>query len=107
MDMNIPLVVLGTVAFFVLFQRQVALGARLNRLSRLEGKIDAMLRANGIDYDPLATLPVAVREALEQGDYILAIKRLREATGLGLKEAKDTIDELRRRRVDAAATRVG
>jgi hypothetical protein len=35
---------------------------------------------------------------LERGEYLLAIKRLREATGIGLKEAKEQIDELRLRR---------
>jgi hypothetical protein len=105
MDTNSVLLVLGAVAFVVLLQRLVALDARLDRLSRLEGKIDAVLRASGIDYDPLGTLPATVREALGDGEYILAIKRLREATGVGLKEAKDTIDEVRRRRVDAARTR--
>ena len=42
-------------------------------------------------------LPPNVRAALHAGDKVEAIKRLREATGLGLKEAKD--------RVDAGATR--
>lgn len=104
MDTASAILVLGSAAFGVLIQRLFALGARLDRLSRLEGKIDAMLRANGIDYDPLGTVPGAVRQALEQGEYIPAIKRLREATGLGLKEAKDTVDELRRR-VDSGGSR--
>jgi ribosomal protein L7/L12 len=38
-----------------------------------------------------------VREAVERGETITAIKRLREATGMGLKEAKDHVDEVRRR----------
>jgi ribosomal protein L7/L12 len=42
-------------------------------------------------------VPLGVREALEQGETILAIKRFREATGAGLKEAKDFVDEVRRR----------
>ena len=66
-------------------------------VSRLEGKIDALLRQQGIQYDPLGEVPAQVREALDQGKRILAIKRLREATGLGLKDAKDQIDELQRR----------
>jgi ribosomal protein L7/L12 len=37
-------------------------------------------------------LPANVIEALQQGQTIEAIKRLREATGLGLKEAKEAID---------------
>lgn len=39
------------------------------------------------------SLPANVVEALERGDAIEAIKRLRQATGLGLKEAKDLIDQ--------------
>jgi ribosomal protein L7/L12 len=37
-------------------------------------------------------LPADVLAALQQGQTIEAIKRLRMATGLGLKEAKDAID---------------
>lgn len=37
-------------------------------------------------------LPDDVVEALQLGDTIEAIKRVRAATGLGLKEAKDMID---------------
>ena len=41
----------------------------------------------------LATpLPADVLESLQQGQTIEAIKRLRSATGLGLKEAKEAID---------------
>jgi ribosomal protein L7/L12 len=38
-------------------------------------------------------LPENVIEALQRGDTIEAIKRLRESTGLGLKEARDRIDQ--------------
>lgn len=37
-------------------------------------------------------LPDDVQDALASGNKIEAIKRLREATGLGLKEAKDRVD---------------
>jgi len=37
-------------------------------------------------------LPPDVLESLQHGHKIEAIKRLREATGLGLKEAKDMVD---------------
>ena len=43
--------------------------------------------------DPsFAPLPADVLKALEQGQTVEAIKRLRTATGLGLKEAKEAID---------------
>lgn len=37
-------------------------------------------------------LPSDVQDALQRGDKIEAIRVLREATGLGLKEAKDVIE---------------
>lgn len=39
-----------------------------------------------------ASLPPEVLSALERGDTIDAIKQLREARGVGLKEAKDLLD---------------
>jgi hypothetical protein len=41
-------------------------------------------------------LPPTVAEALEAGNKIEAIRRLRGITGLGLKEAKDWIDSCER-----------
>jgi hypothetical protein len=39
----------------------------------------------------MATLPVAAIAALQEGNKLLAIKLVREATGLGLKEANDQV----------------
>jgi DNA-binding transcriptional MerR regulator len=41
---------------------------------------------------PPASLPPGVVAALHRGNTIEAIRLLREATGLGLKEAKDAVD---------------
>jgi len=51
--------------------------------------------------DQSQDVPADVREALERGETILAIKRFRQATGAGLKEAKEFVDEVRRRGVAA------
>lgn len=40
----------------------------------------------------MSQLPADVRAALHQGDTIEAIRLLRQASGLGLKEAKDLIE---------------
>jgi hypothetical protein len=45
--------------------------------------------------------------AVDSGNKIEAIKRLREETGLGLKEAKDAIDALVRERRGDPAVAVG
>jgi ribosomal protein L7/L12 len=95
---TVIIVVVVVVGSARLFQHVSELARRIDRLSRVEGKLDALLRHAGVGYDPLAGVPPEVQEALDQGKYILAIKRLRAATGLGLKEAKEQVDELRRRR---------
>ncbi len=46
---------------------------------------------------PAYPLPPEVQAALREGDQILAIRRLRESTGLGLKEAKELVDQHVRR----------
>src|SRR5690348_9025671 len=49
---------------------------------------------------PAAALPIAaaneVRRYLERGQVIEAIKRYREATGVGLREAKEGVEAMRR-----------
>jgi hypothetical protein len=70
---------------------------RLRALSRVEGKLDALLKQQGIRFDPYGDTPPAVLDALRRGKTIEAIKEYRAATGGGLKEAKEYVDELRRR----------
>lgn len=50
------------------------------------------------------TLPRDVLAAIDDGQLIEAIKRLRAATGLGLKEAKDLIDAHQRGETVAVST---
>jgi ribosomal protein L7/L12 len=66
-------------------------------LSRLEAKLDALLRHEGIRFDPYAEAPPRVLDALRRGEKIEAIKEYRAATGGGLKEAKEYVEELQRR----------
>ena len=82
----------------LLFMRLSSIERRLNRLSRLDAKVDALLKNAGITFDEFQDVPADVREALERGETILAIKRLRAARGVDLKEAKTFVDEIRRRR---------
>jgi hypothetical protein len=70
---------------------------RMAPLTRIEAKLDLVLRNAGIEYNPFLNLPEAVRGALQGGDKILAIKRYREATGVGLREAKEFIEEVQKR----------
>lgn len=62
--------------------------------------IDEHLRGNplpaaasfGKPKAPLGPLPADVAEAIQRGNKVEAIKLMREATGLGLKEAKDAVE---------------
>jgi ribosomal protein L7/L12 len=89
-------------AIAVVFARFAAVERRLNRLSRIDANVDALLKNAGIHFDPFQDVPADVREALERGETILAIQRHRHATGVGVKEAKDFADEIRRRQIVAS-----
>lgn len=89
------------VGIALLLIRFSALERRLNRLSRLDAKVDALLKHSGVVFDAFQDVPADVREALERGETILAVKRFRQATGADLKEAKEFVDEVRRRRATA------
>ncbi len=63
------------------------------RVTRLEGKIDALMKQAGVEYDPWEGVSEDVAAALKQGAKIKAIKLYREGTGVSLKEAKERIEE--------------
>ncbi|MEU1628989.1 ribosomal protein L7/L12 [Streptomyces sp. NPDC020096] len=62
------------------------------RLDQLERKLDAILDHLGIEVAGPDLRKVD--ELLQEGKTIAAIKAYREATGAGLKEAKDAVDEM-------------
>lgn len=59
----------------MLFIRLSGIERRLNRLSHLDPKADTLLRASGVAFYELADVPSDVRDALQRGETILAIKR--------------------------------
>ncbi|MDR2111500.1 MAG: ribosomal protein L7/L12 [Candidatus Accumulibacter sp.] len=89
--------------------RALARGEKIEAIKRLrettglglkEAKdvIDAQTRETGARSSPATTsgrLPENVIAALTRGEKIEAIRRLRKATGLGLKDARDAIESAR------------
>lgn len=70
------------------------------RLARLERKIDLILEHLGLalpEEDELE--PVRALVDLGPSHKIAAIKAYREATGAGLREAKEAVEEMERRRL--------
>ena len=68
-----------------------------SRISELEDRLQFLYRRLNIDYiDPNSdpALSPQVQDALKRGNKIEAIKIYRELTGVGLAEAKQTIDRV-------------
>lgn len=65
-------------------------------IARLERKVDYLYRRFELDYakEQGASIPARVRELALSGNKIEAIKVYREATGVGLKEAKDAVEDM-------------
>jgi ribosomal protein L7/L12 len=97
-DLVIATAIFGAV-IALLYIRLRGVEQQLRRLSRLDAKVDALLSHAGVEFDSYHDVPADVREALERGETVLAIKRFRQATGVGLKEAKTFVEEVRRRRL--------
>jgi ribosomal protein L7/L12 len=68
------------------------------RVARLEGQVELLLGRLGFgDAFPRSSGDAEIEDLLRRGKKIEAVKRYRERTGLGLKEAKDAVDEIERR----------
>ena len=62
------------------------------RLARLEWKMDALLKK--LEVNPDAEVDSEVLGFAKAGRKIEAIKRYRDITGVGLKEAKDYVERM-------------
>ena len=62
-------------------------------MRRVEQKLDLILKHLGIPFVESSDLPPEARARADAGEKIAAIKALREATGLGLAEAKREVED--------------
>jgi ribosomal protein L7/L12 len=74
---------------------KTAINRQLHTLSRVESKINLLLKQAGID--PYKDLPQEVADTVRRGEKIRAIELLRRATGASLSDAKEVIEEVQRR----------
>ena len=81
----------------LLGRRLISTEKRLAKLIPIEAKLDLLLKAAGLEYDPLAQLPGDVVKALQAGQKIEAIKRYRETMSVSLTEARSVVEEAQRR----------
>lgn len=91
---------------FSLFSSIELSSSDASRLRRVEAKLDLILKHLNLKYDDdLAWNDLAqeVRELVDRGRTIEAIKRHRELTGVGLADAKAVIDRYTGRRREELA----
>ncbi len=75
-----------------------SLHKRIAALSRIEAKLDLLLKNGAVPFeDPFDGVPPPVVESIRAGNKIEAIKCYRDATGAGLKESKEFVEEVQRR----------
>lgn len=96
-------IIIGLVILAAIFLLIRAFGRRPQQPLRREkpkmitmdsGAVAAEIDGQELDIDP--ALLDEIRRLAESGQKIEAVKRLREATGLGLTEAKDVVESLER-----------
>ncbi|MEV4280023.1 ribosomal protein L7/L12 [Actinoplanes xinjiangensis] len=90
----VPLVLLALVAAG---GRRTTVDRQAQKLAAVERKLDLIMAHLGIS-EPEPDVPGAVLQELLAGRKIQAIKEYRDATGVGLKEAKDAVEFLARQR---------
>jgi len=91
------LIVLGLILLVAIRIRLDAIQSRIAAVTRVEAKLDLLLKQANIEFDPYAYVSNDIVEALRANQKIEAIKLYRQATGVGLKEAKEFIEEVQRR----------
>ena len=89
--------ILALLLILITLLRLSALEHRIAAIAGLHQKLDALLKHGGIEYNPYQNIPENVMQAVQRGEKIQAIKNYRDATGVGLKEAKEFIEEVQRR----------
>jgi ribosomal protein L7/L12 len=92
----IPALILAVVAVLALSTRRGPDPDAARRLAAVERKLDLIMENLGIQ-EPVPDVHPMVLQELQQGRKIQAIKAYREATGVGLKEAKDEVEAIGRR----------
>lgn len=87
-------IIAGMLAVFLVLSR-IGSGSSVEpKLRRIDRKLDLIIQSLGIELPEtvVSGLSSEVCRMADQGEKIEAIKRHREETGVGLKEAKDAID---------------
>ncbi|MCK1655580.1 hypothetical protein IVA88_29740 [Bradyrhizobium sp. 149] len=69
------------------------LDRRLAKISEIDAKLSLLLSHSELKYDPFEQLPIAVANALRDGNKIEAIRQYRRAAGVDLKTSKAFVEQ--------------
>ena len=92
MDTNSYLIIALSVLVLLNMLFRSAAGATSPHLARIERKLDLLLAK--FEINPVPDAAEEIVALVRSGNKIEAIRRYRAATGVGLKEAKDYVDQL-------------
>ncbi|NJP53657.1 hypothetical protein HCJ93_27220 [Streptomyces sp. SBST2-5] len=92
--MDIAALAIALVLLFAVLSVQSGLTRAERRVARLERKLDLLLGHLGVRQETPRREEIA--GLLREGKKVQAIKVYREATGAGLVEAKEAVEELER-----------
>lgn len=97
MFVPLPLLILAGLVFLVLLVLAMRPRGRSDDLMAApRSRVQPVRAQAGQKLELSSEIRVEVERLLANGQVINAIKLVREATGSGLKEAKDAVDEMRR-----------
>jgi hypothetical protein len=82
----------------VLIMKVNGLQKRATAVTRVERKVDLLLKEAGIEFDPWSNIPAAILEAAESGNSMLAARLYRDWSGADSFEATLFIEELTQRK---------
>jgi ribosomal protein L7/L12 len=101
--MNSQLVIAGCAIAAVVLTFLAEIRFRLRRLServailtRVEAKLDLLLKNAGLEFNPCKDVAPAISEALRSGQKIQAIKLYRKSTNCSLAKAKEYVEGVQR-----------
>jgi ribosomal protein L7/L12 len=94
----IAAIVVALLVSWLIYVRLDPIAKQIATISRIEGKLDLLLKHAGIEYNPYKNVSPRVVDFLKRGKKIEAIKCYREENaGVGLKDAKEFVEEVQRR----------
>jgi hypothetical protein len=87
-------ILLSFFSLYVYAYRIKVLQKRVAALSRMEAKIDLLLRQSGITFEPYENVPSNIVEQVKKGNRYAAVALYRKSTGASRKDADAYVEKV-------------